>query len=129
VVFHSASAKGAPRFLQTVPKFFKTGRHEQRFVARAQEVRKTLPQRRLQRQEFVRTRSDAGGAKVAPKAGANRVAPKSGAPKAEARPHREMRAPEKAREARSPQNLRRPEHPQQLHKPAAKAHRPGEAKR
>jgi FecR protein len=146
VVFHSASAKGAPQFLQTVPKFFKPGRHEQRFVARAQEARKTLPQRRLQRQEFVRTRSEAGGAKgarpgqeheaarpgagkVAPKSGANRAAPRSGAPNAEARPHREVRAPEKAREARSPQNLRRPEHPQQLHKPAAKAHRPSEATR
>jgi len=146
VVFHSASAKGAPRFLDTVPKFFKAGRHEQRFVARAQEVRKTLPQRRLQRQEFVRTRSEAGGAKgarpaleqkaarpgaekVAPQGGANRIAPKSGAPKAEARPHREMRAPEKAREARPPHNLHRPEHPQQLRKPAAKAHRPGEANR
>jgi hypothetical protein len=137
VVFHSASAKTAPRFLDAVPKFFRPGRHEQRFVARAQEVKKTLPQRRMQRQEFVRTRSEADAAKgarpgqaqkAAPRNGAQKVAPKPGAHKTEARPQREMRAPEEAREARAQEKARRLEHPQQVHKPAAKAHRPGEAK-
>jgi hypothetical protein len=147
VVFHSASARTAPRFLESVPKFFRPGQHEQRFVARAQEVKKTLPQRRQQRQEFVRTRGEAGAAKgarpvqaqkaaprngaqkVAPKAGAQKAAPKAGANRSDARPQREMRAPEKAKEARAQEKTRRAEHPQQPHKPAAKAHRPGETKR
>jgi hypothetical protein len=138
VVFHSASARTAPRFLESVPKFFKPGRHEQRFVARAQEVKKTLPQRRLQRQEFVRTRSEAGAAKgarpvqaqkAAPRNGAQKVAPKAGANRSDARPQRELHAPDKAKEARAQEKTRRAEHSQQSHKPAAKAHRPGEAKR
>jgi hypothetical protein len=129
VVFHSASAKAAPRFLDAVPKFFKPGRHEKRFVARAQEVKKTLPQRRFQRQEFVRTRSEAGGAKkYAPKPGVQKVAPKPGAYKSETKPQREMRAPERQKEVRAQDKARRPEHPQQVRKPAAKAHRPGEPK-
>jgi hypothetical protein len=39
-IFHSASGKAAPRLLGTIPAFFRPGRHEQRFLARAQEVRK-----------------------------------------------------------------------------------------
>jgi hypothetical protein len=66
--FLSASAKTAPRLLSMVPTFFRPGRHEQRFVARAQETRKAIPQRRLERQQFVRQSSAAGGAKAAPKA-------------------------------------------------------------
>jgi len=137
VVFHSASAKTAPRFLEAVPKFFRPGRHERRFVARAQEVKKTLPQRRQQRQEFVRTRSEAGAAKGArpvqakapPRNGGQKVAPKAGAGRSEARPQREMRAEDKSGETHAQEKARRPEHPPQVHKPAAKAHRPGEAKR
>ena len=78
--FHSAAAKAAPRLLGTVPVFYKPGRHEQRFVARAQETRKAIPQRRLERQEFVRQSSAAGGAKAVPKSGkspAKVVAPKT----------------------------------------------------
>jgi hypothetical protein len=66
--FLSASARTAPRLLSMVPTFFEPGRHEQRFVARAQETRKAIPQRRLERQQFVRQSSAAGGAKAAPKA-------------------------------------------------------------
>ena len=78
--FLSASARTAPRLLSAVPVFFEPGKHEQRFVARAQETRKAIPQRRLERQEFVRQSSAAGGAKAVPKSGkspAKDVAPKT----------------------------------------------------
>ena len=75
-VFHSASARAAPRLLGTVPAFFRPGRHEQRFLARAQETRKAIPQRRLQRQEFVRQRGAAGGTKALRPAQAQKAAPK-----------------------------------------------------
>ena len=74
--FHSASARAAPRLLRTVPAFFKPGRHEQRFLARAQETRKAIPQRRLERQDFVRQRGAAGGAKAVRPAQAQKAAPK-----------------------------------------------------
>jgi hypothetical protein len=62
IVFHSASAKAAPRFLERQPKFYRAGRNEKRFVARSQEVRRTIPQKRFDRQEFVRQQgAKAGG--------------------------------------------------------------------
>jgi hypothetical protein len=71
--FHSASAKAAPRLLGTVPRFYKPGRHEQRFAARAQQVRKTIPQRRTERQEIVRQRGEKAGAKGGAQGGAKGV--------------------------------------------------------
>jgi hypothetical protein len=64
--FHAISGKSSPRLLGAVPAFFKPGRHEQRFLARAQEVRKAIPQRRMERQEFVRQRGPASAPKAAP---------------------------------------------------------------
>ncbi|HEX9184642.1 MAG TPA: FecR domain-containing protein [Burkholderiales bacterium] len=62
VVYLSASAKAPPRLLEATPKFFRAGRHEQRFVARSQEVRRTIPQRRFERQESVRRQGAKAGA-------------------------------------------------------------------
>lgn len=76
-VFHSASGRASPRLLSAVPAFYKPGRHEQRFLVRAQEVRKAIPQRRLERQEFVRQRGAGGGAKAVRPAQAQKAAPKA----------------------------------------------------
>ena len=96
VIFHSASAKAAPRLLDRPPKFYKPGRHEKRFVARAQEVRKTNPQRRFERQEIVRQQGAKGGAmgqpRAAPgqqKAAPGRLLPRDGSPKSYAPKARE----------------------------------------
>ena len=80
VVFHSASARVAPRVLSAIPAFYRPGRHEQRFLARAQETRRAIPQRRLERQEFVRQRGAAGGAKAVRPAQAQKAAPKARQP-------------------------------------------------
>lgn len=96
VVFHSASAKAAPRLLDRPPKFYKPGRHEKRFVARSQEVRKSTPQRRFERQEVVRQQGAKGGATGQPravpgqqKAAPGRPLPKDGSPKTSAPKARE----------------------------------------
>ena len=127
--FHSVSARAAPRLLGAVPAFFRPGRHEQRFLARAQEVRKAIPQRRLERQEFVRQRGAAGGAKAVRPAQAQKAAPKA------QRPERQVR--DKARDtqkfdrpkpaAQALKDARGPDKPQ---RPAgAKGKRPDERKR
>jgi hypothetical protein len=92
VVFHSASAKAAPRLLDRPPKFYRAGRHEKRFVARAQEMRRITPQRRFERQEFVRQQ----GAKAGP---VQRPA-RDGAPKAQQRDGRS--AGDAAQKSRQP---------------------------
>ncbi len=132
-VFHSVSGKAAPRLLGAIPAFFRPGRHEQRFVARAQEVRKAIPQRRMERQEFVRQRGAAGGAKAVRPAQAQKAAPMPGKPPAkELAP--KMRQPDrplhdKAKDAR---NIDRPKAASQAPKdargPEKKPRRPGEAK-
>jgi hypothetical protein len=125
VVFHSASGRAQPRLLSAVPAFFKPGRHEQRFLARAQEVRKTMPQRRLERRDFVRQRGAAGGAKAVRPAQPQKAAPMRGKPSVkDAAP--KMRQPDralrdKARDARAADKPRRPGE-------AKKGHRPGENK-
>jgi hypothetical protein len=76
--FHSVSARAAPRLLGAVPAFFRPGRHEQRFLARAQEIRKNVVQRRLERREFVRQRGP--GARLQQRA----LQPQRAAPKVQA---------------------------------------------
>ncbi len=140
--FHSVSAMAAPRLLGAVPAFFKPGRHEQRFLARAQETRKAMPQRRLERQEFVRQRGAAGGAKVQRPAQAQQAAPMPQKPPAKdaAEKMRQLDRParDKARDAhrldrptpaaQAPKDARGPEKPRRPGE-AKKAHRPGEDKR
>ena len=114
--FHSASARAAPRLLRTVPAFFKPGRHEQRFLARAQEVRKAIPQRRLERREFVRQRGEAGGAKALRPAQVQKAAPKVRQPdravRDKARDAQKFDRPKPAaqalKDARGPEKSRRP---------------------
>ena len=136
--FHSASAKAAPRLLGTVPVFYKPGKHEQRFVARAQETRKAIPQRRLERQEFVRQRGAAGGAKAVRPAQAQKTAPKVRQPDRAARdkardaqksdrPKPQAKAFKDARPADKPARPQAGDRPQR--QGAAKGNRPGEGKR
>jgi len=127
--FHSASARAAPRLLGAVPAFFRPGRHEQRFLARAQEVRKAIPQRRLERQEFVRQRGAAGGAKALRPAQVQKAAPKVRQPDRAVRDKarepqkfdRQKPAAKAFKDAREPEKSRRPG--------GAKGHRPDERKR
>ena len=132
VVFHSVSARAAPRLLSATPAFFKPGRHEQRFLARAQETRKAIPQRRLERQEFVRQRGAAGGAKAVRPVQAQKAAPKV------RQPDRAVR--DKARDvqkfdrqkpaAKAFKDVRPSEKPHRPQRPGgAKGNRPGEEKR
>ena len=95
VVFHSASARSAPRFLDRAPRFYRPGRHERRFVARAQEVRRAIPQQRLERREFVRQHGPKAAAPGQPQAaprqqgtapGQQRAGPGRPLPKDGARP-------------------------------------------
>ena len=59
-----AQARGArPRLLASVPKFFRPGRFERRFEARAREARGAIRERRQQRRELIRQRS-AGGTRA-----------------------------------------------------------------
>ncbi len=44
------------RLLADTPRFFRPGRHEQRFEARAREARKNIRERREQRRELLRER-------------------------------------------------------------------------
>jgi FecR protein len=48
-----AARKVPPRLLQTVPAFFKPGRHEERFVQRARESVRTLDTQREQRRQLI----------------------------------------------------------------------------
>jgi len=48
-----AARKVPPRLLQTVPAFFKPGRHEARFVQRARESVRTLDTQREQRRQLI----------------------------------------------------------------------------
>jgi len=48
-----AAQKAAPRLLQSVPAFFKPGRHEDRFVQRARESVRTLDTQRESRRQFI----------------------------------------------------------------------------
>jgi hypothetical protein len=128
VVFHSASGRAQPRLLSAVPAFFKPGRHEQRFLARAQEVRKTMPQRRLERREIVqRQRGVAGGAKAVRPAQPQKAAPMRGKPSARdtapkmRQPDRAKAAAQALKDARTADKPRRPGE-------AKKGHRPGESK-
>jgi hypothetical protein len=129
VVFHSASAKAAPRLLDRPPKFYRAGRHEKRFVARAQEVRKTTPQRRFERQEFVRQH----GAKAGKPAQKTRQPDKAVGDKARkgdwqkpaAKPQADRRAPKDARTAQQPHRPDRGDGPQG----AGRAQRSVEGKR
>lgn len=128
-VFHSISGKGPPRLLNTVPAFFKPGRHEQRFVARAQEVRKAMPQRRLERREIVqRQRGAAGGAKAVRPAQPQKAAPMRGkSPAKDAAP--KMRQPDRAKPAAQvPKDARTADKPRRPGE-AKKGRRPGESKK
>ena len=53
-VFQALSAEGLPQLLATIPAFFKPGSYEQQFVKRAQELRNAIPQKRLDRIDFLR---------------------------------------------------------------------------
>jgi len=53
-VFQALSAEGLPQLLATIPTFFKPGRFEQQFQQRANELKKAIPQRRMDRLEFLR---------------------------------------------------------------------------
>ena len=53
-VFQALSAQGIPQLLATIPGFFKPGSHEQQFLQRAQQLRNAIPQRRLDRLEFLK---------------------------------------------------------------------------
>jgi hypothetical protein len=102
IVFHSASAKAAPKFLERQPKFYRAGRNEKRFVARSQEVRRTIPQRRFDRQESVRQQgAKAGGP------GQQRGVPgqQKGAP------GRAMPAPRSQADGRAPKDARAAQKP------------------
>lgn len=115
-----AQARGArPRLLATVPAFFRPGRHKQRFLARAQEVRRAVPQRRLERREFLRKRGPAGGA--GPAREKLRDAERGGRVKPVARPPRDARASERQRRQQAG------DRPQRAG--GAKGPRPGEGRR
>jgi hypothetical protein len=127
VVFHSASAKGAPRFLDRAPRFYRPGRHEQRFVARAQEVRRTIPQRRFERQEFVRQHGAKAGATAPQRAAPGRPLPQDGAPRT--RPAGKSSAP-KARNDGEVRAVKKPQRPEHDERPkGGKAQRHAEGKR
>ena len=56
-VFQALSAEGLPQLLATIPPFFRPGKFEQQFLQRAQELRNAIPQKRLERLEFLRKQS------------------------------------------------------------------------
>ncbi len=135
-VFHSATGRAAPRLLGAIPAFFKPGRHEQRFLARAQAVRKAMPQRRLERQDFVRQRGAAGGAQAVRPAQPQKAAPKPGktpardaAPKVR-QPDRPKPAAQALKDARASEKFGRPGKGDRPQRPGdGKAHRPDDRKR
>jgi len=53
-VFQALSAEGIPQLLATVPGFFKPGKFEQEFQRRARDLRNAIPQKRMDRIEFLR---------------------------------------------------------------------------
>jgi hypothetical protein len=53
-VFQALSAQGLPQLLATIPGFFKPGSYEQQFLQRAQELRNAIPQKRLERIDFLK---------------------------------------------------------------------------
>lgn len=116
-VFHSISGRSAPRLLGAIPAFFKPGRHEQRFVARAREARGAIGQRRLERREFVRQRGAAGGVKAVRPAQQQKAAPRG--------PRQERKAQERPRAAAKAIKEARPQRP----RGAKDERRPGPGKR
>jgi hypothetical protein len=121
--FHSPSARAAPRLLGAVPAFFRPGRHEQRFLARSQEIRKTVVQRRLERREFIRQRG--------PGAGLQRpMQPKSAAPNVREKVREAPRIERPRPAAKSFKDARPQERPARPQRPGgAKGPRKGEGKR
>lgn len=53
-VFQALSAEGIPQLLATVPGFFKPGKFEQEFQRRTRDLRNAIPQKRMDRIEFLR---------------------------------------------------------------------------
>ena len=53
-VFQALSAEGLPQLLATIPGFFRPGRFEQQFLQRAQLLRNAIPQRRMDRIDFLK---------------------------------------------------------------------------
>ncbi len=53
-VFQALSAEGLPQLLATIPGFFKPGKFEQQFLQRAQVLRNAIPQKRLDRIDFLK---------------------------------------------------------------------------
>ena len=52
-VFQALSAEGIPQLLATIPGFFKPGKFEQQFLQRSQLLRNAIPQRRMDRIDFL----------------------------------------------------------------------------
>jgi hypothetical protein len=126
--FHSATARAAPRLLSATPAFYKPGRHEQRFLARAQETRKAIPQRRLERQEFVRQRGAAGGAKAVRPVQAQKAAQK--AQRQDRRVRDKTRDVQKFDRQKPAAKTFKDARPSDKHRPGgAKGNRPGDDKR
>ena len=130
--FHSVTARAAPRVLSAVPAFYRPGRHEQRFLVRAQEARKAIPQRRLERQEFVRQRGAAGAAKAVRPVQAQKAAPKAQLKDRQVRDKardvqkfdRQKPAAKASKDARPAEKQQRPQR-----QGGAKGNRPGDDKR
>ena len=53
-VFQALSAAGLPQLLGDIPAFFQPGRFEQEFQRRAQALKNAIPQRRLERIDFLK---------------------------------------------------------------------------
>jgi hypothetical protein len=53
-VFQALAAEGIPQLLATIPGFFKPGRFDNEFMRRAQDLKNAIPQKRLDRIEFLR---------------------------------------------------------------------------
>jgi hypothetical protein len=101
-----AQARGArARLLASVPKFFRPGRFERRFEARAREARGAIRERRQQRRELIRQRRDRPRESV-------RERPRAAA-KAfrEARPAARQGPGERPRRAGAAKDGRRPQRP------------------
>jgi hypothetical protein len=60
-VFRAPGRGARPRLLASVPAFYRPGRHERQFEARAFERRKELQQQRIKRREAVRRNHGAAG--------------------------------------------------------------------
>lgn len=53
-VFQALSAEGIPQLLATIPGFFKPGKFEQQFLQRSQLLKNAIPQRRMDRIDFLK---------------------------------------------------------------------------